>query len=139
MFRGFKRYLGTRHVQSLSISALLAVSVAFLLLLASCSSDENVLKVKGSKLSAYPSSKTIGEAIDAFFADAKWSSGTSDKGVAFVNAEGKITYADKEVTAVLQFQISKDGKTFQVNALEFNGVPQNQLMINGLLAKIYEK
>jgi hypothetical protein len=109
---------------------------AFLLL--SCSSDENVQRVKASKLSGY-TNKTIGEAIDGFFANPKWSSGTSEQGVEFVNAEGKITYANKEVNAVLQFKLSKDKKTFEVNALEFNGVPQNQLMIAGLLDKIYEK
>lgn len=100
-------------------------------------SDE-VKTVKNGKLNAYPN-KTIGEAIDSFFGDSSWSSGVSEKGLKFVDVAGKITYLEKPINAKMQFELDKNGTQFSVRALEFNEIPQNQLMIEGLLEKIYEE
>lgn len=100
--------------------------------------SEEVKIVKNGKLNAYPN-KTIGDAIDSFFGDSSWSSGVSEKGLKFVDVAGKITYMEKPINAKMQFVLDKNGTQFSVRALEFNDIPQNQLMIEGLLEKIYQE
>ena len=121
-------------------TALIGLVLMVLFALSSCggSNDEQVMMVKAGKLSAYPN-KTVGEAIDGFFANPSWSSGTSESGTEFVNAVGKITFMNKEVKAVLQFKIDKAKKTIEVSALEFNDIAQNKLMLTSLLSKVFEK
>ena len=46
-------------------------------------------------------------------------------------------YQEKEVTALLQFLIN--GDSFELGAVEFNGVPQNRFMGVGLLNKMCEE
>ncbi|MGO9533311.1 MAG: zinc ribbon domain-containing protein [Syntrophobacteraceae bacterium] len=96
--------------------------------------------VKTGHLQNYPQ-RTVGEAIDSFFGDPKWESGTSadgeTKGKTFVNAKGKIKFMEKDVDAILQFIITEEVNTFKVHALEFNNIPQNQFIIVGLLEKMY--
>ena len=54
-----------------------------------------------------------------------------------VNATGKITYMDKEVKAEIQFIVNKDNGTFNMNAFEMNGIPQNVFMVAGLINKMF--
>ena len=96
--------------------------------------DETVQKVKHGRLSGCPE-KTLGEMADGFMASPSWSSGKTAQGDAFVNLEGKIMYAEKEVTGLIQFKFNKDD-TFEFNALEFNGAPQNALIAGVLLQKM---
>jgi hypothetical protein len=49
-----------------------------------------------------------------------------------------MTVAEKDVICALQFLVDTKNGVFQVQALEFNSVPQNQLMITALLTKMYE-
>jgi hypothetical protein len=44
----------------------------------------------------------------------------------------------KPVEAVLQSRVNRADGTFDVGALEFNGVPQNAITRAGFLAKMYE-
>jgi hypothetical protein len=101
-----------------------------------CNDPSEVQSVKNGYLTSYPGI-TIGKAIDGFFASPEWSSGKADDGLVYVNAKGKITYLDKEIEAIIQFKINDD-ESFEINAVEFNGIPQNQLMIAGLISKIFE-
>ena len=93
--------------------------------------------VKNGTLNSYPN-KTIGEAVNSFFGNPKWKKIIADDGHTYVNAEGKITYMEKEVNAAIQFRIYKETNTFEINAFEINGVPQNNFMLYGLLSKMYE-
>ena len=97
--------------------------------------------VKTGHLQNYPQ-RTVGEAIDSFFDSPKWESGTSadgeTKGKTFVNAKGKIKFMGKDVDAVLQLIVNEEDTTFNVHALEFNNIPQNQFMMVALLTKMYE-
>ena len=99
--------------------------------------DPNVTLVKTGHLSAYPN-KTIGEATDAFIGNPRWESGTGQDGTEFVNVRGDIRYMDKPVEAALQFEINRRLGTFEVRALEFNGIPQNGLVQIGFLEEMYE-
>ena len=97
--------------------------------------------VKGGHLSQYPG-KTIGEAIDGFFGAPAWESGTGSdgatKGKTLVNATRKITYMEKEITAAMQFVVNVEAGTFELSALEFNGIPQNALIRGVLIKKMFE-
>ncbi len=97
--------------------------------------------VKKGHFKDYPN-VTIEKGIDNFFGSPKWESGTgtdgATKGKTLVNISGNIMFMEKEVKALLQFVVNNEDSTFEVNALEFNNIPQNLFMINGLLSKMFE-
>jgi hypothetical protein len=45
---------------------------------------------------------------------------------------------EKPITASLQFKISSNRDTFEIQALEFNGIPQNKFVQQALLARMFE-
>ena len=108
------------------------------LLVASCAESPAVQSVKNGHLTDYPH-KSIGSAIDGFFANPRWSSGTGTDGqTTLVNVRGDILYHEKRVTAELQFVLDDETGSFRINALEFNGIPQNRLMITTLIERAFE-
>lgn len=113
------------------------VVLIVLLAVVSSSNDANVGLVKTGHLSAYPNIP-IGKAVDGFMGSPRWESGTATDGTEVVNVRGKIRFMEKEVEALLQFEIDPDHETFEVGALEFNGIPQNPLIKAALLEKMYE-
>ena len=129
--------------QLLKIVCVLLLSLTF----AACTSQE-VKTIKESHMDMCPE-KTVGQMVAGFFGSPSWSSGISKgneeigipDGVTLVNVKGKITYNDKPVTAVLQFVFSEDGDEYEfyVQALEMNEIPQDELMITGLLEKMCEE
>jgi hypothetical protein len=98
--------------------------------------SETIQMVKQGYLNDYQS-KTIGKAFDDFFAGESWSSFELD-GSHYVNVKGKITYHDKPVTAVVQFNVDKETASLEIEAFEINEVPQNLIVLYGLLEKVYE-
>ena len=72
---------------------------------------------------------TVGEAFDGFLSDPKWESGLSDDNVRFVNVKGGALYFGEEAELAVQFIIvdEKEG-SFQYNACEVDGTPQNNLV-----------
>jgi len=110
--------------------------IAMSLILFSCGGNSKEVKsVKEGRLTAYPE-KTLGEAIDSFMGDPEWESIEADDGNIYVNVKGSIMLHEKEVEALIQYKV--DGDYFELNALEFNGVPQNMFMYSGLIDKMYE-
>ncbi|MDE3032113.1 MAG: DUF4339 domain-containing protein [Acidobacteriota bacterium] len=97
--------------------------------------------VKTGHLQSHPE-KTVGDAVDAFFGDPKWESGTGvageTEGKTLVDATGRINYLDKAVNARIQFVVNTEEGTFELRAFEMNGIPQNQLMTGVLIEKMYE-
>ncbi|WP_339221020.1 hypothetical protein [Paenibacillus sp. FSL W7-1332] len=98
--------------------------------------NKNVLAVKGGELQDYPDS-TIGDAFTEFFRDPTWKNFKAATGENVVEFTGYMIYENTTVKARLQFLLS-DEDFFEVGALSFNDVPQNTLMTNSLLAKIFE-
>lgn len=99
--------------------------------------DPSVAMVKGGNLYTCPN-HTVEEMVDSFMGSPSWESGTSDSGLEFVNINGDIMYANKEVRATVQFKINESNQTFEFQAIEMNGVPQNKLIANALLKKMCE-
>lgn len=103
------------------------------------SSDDRLVRiVKDGHLTQYPKT-TVGRAVDRFFGNPKWESGTADDGSSVVNVTGKIQFMDRDVNARVQFVVHPSDSTFEVYAFEMNGVPQNDLMKFGLLAKMHSR
>ena len=108
--------------------------MTFLFLL-SCAEDASVSMVKSGVLNSCPD-KNMDEMVNGFLGSPKWSSGISEDGQKFVNIEGRLTYAEKEVDGLIQFLVNDD--RFEFSAFEINEVPQSVLIANALLEKMCE-
>ena len=117
------------------------------------STDENVLFVKNGSPSGYPD-QTYGEAFEDFFTSPTWKyfSGTKEgpdddgdgepdsieKNIDVVEFTGYCMYQDVEVKALIQFTLDKEAGTFEPTFLSLNDVPQNGLMLIGLINKVFD-
>lgn len=106
------------------------------LLLVGCGSQE-IDMVKGGRLPNCEGG-TMAQVTDGFMKAPSWESGKTSDGREFVNVTGEISYMEKPVKATVQFFLDKSNKSFQFGALEFNGVPQAQLIAGVLLTKMCE-
>lgn len=114
--------------------------------------DEHVTGVKGGTNSAYPGI-TYEEAFENFFSNPTWRYfvGTQDgpdndgdgepdytvENVDVVEFTGGCIYADVEVTALIQFVLDEEAGTFQPTYLSLNEIPQNMLMLSGLMETVF--
>lgn len=107
----------------------------------SCFEDKAISIVKNGHFSGY-TNMTVGEAVDGFFANQKWTSGIPvDEELSnfmLVNVEGKILYNEKKVNAEIQFLVDEDTGVFELYAFEMNGIPQNDIMKLYLIESMFE-
>ncbi|MFM4995573.1 hypothetical protein [Aeromonas sanarellii] len=116
----------------------LAASVSLLMVPAAQAgllSKWDELTVKGGELESCPG-VTLEQQADSFFKDPEWSAGKATDGRKLVNVSGTFTYEDRPVRGLLQMWIQ--GEEFSVEALEINGQPQPDVMIDALLEKMCE-
>lgn len=99
--------------------------------------NEILLSVKNGTLTNYPDIK-IDDAFTNFFSSPTWKYFQAETGEHVVEFTGYCTYVEKEVKAKLQFLVEEGEESFEIGALEFNEVPQNELNKLALLAAIYE-
>ncbi|AUY09423.1 hypothetical protein [Aeromonas sp. ASNIH2] len=95
----------------------------------------NELTVKTGELESCPG-VTLEQQADSFFKDPEWSAGKATDGRKLVNVSGTFTFEDRPVRGLLQMWIQ--GEEFSVEALEINGQPQPEVMIDALLDKMCE-
>lgn len=119
-----------RLVLAASVSLLMAPAAQAGLL-----SKWDELTVKGGELESCPG-VTLEQQADSFFKDPEWSAGKATDGRKLVNVSGTFTYGDRPVRGLLQMWIQ--GEEFSVEALEINGQPQPDVMIDALLDKMCE-
>ena len=93
------------------------------------------LTVKTGDLESCPG-VTLEQQADSFFKDPEWSAGKATDGRKLVNVSGTFTYGDRPVRGILQMWVQ--GEEFSVEALEINGQPQPDVMIDALLEKMCE-
>lgn len=93
------------------------------------------LTVKGGELESCPG-VTLEQQADSFFHDPDWSAGKAADGRKLVNVSGTFTYLERPVRGLLQMWVQGEG--FSVEALEINGQPQPDVMIDALLSKMCE-
>ena len=125
------RNIGLLNIKNFTRAVLICSTMSLL----SCSDNPTVEMVKNGSLESCES-KTLGEMVEGFMGSPSWSSGVTQENQEFVDVDGTIMFADKEVEASLQFLVNSE--TFEYNALEFNGVPQNNFVAMGLLNKMCE-
>ncbi len=113
-----------------SVSLLMAPSAQAGLL-----SKWDELTVKGGELESCPG-VTLEQQADSFFKDPEWSAGKAADGRKLVNVSGTFTYMERPVRGMLQMWVQGEG--FSVEALEINGQPQPEIMIDALLDKMCE-
>ncbi len=71
--------------------------------------------------------------VNSFFANPKWESFVSpDDDKYHLNSSGQITYDNKPVNAVIQFEMDGDDR-WHINAFEINGEAQNEIMVAELI------
>ncbi|MFM4742553.1 hypothetical protein ACEUDH_02930 [Aeromonas dhakensis] len=119
-----------RLVLAASVSLLMAPAAQAGLL-----SKWDELTVKGGELESCLG-VTLEQQADSFFKDPDWSAGTSADGRKLVNVSGTFTYMERPVRGMLQMWVQGEG--FSVEALEINGQPQPEIMIDALLDKMCE-
>lgn len=117
---------------------LLAASVSLLMVPAAQAglfSKLDEMTVKGGELESCPG-VTVEQQADSFFRDPEWSAGKAADGRKLVNVSGTFTYLERPVRGMLQMWVQGEG--FSVEALEINGQPQPDVMIDALLSKMCE-
>ena len=119
-----------RLVLAASVSLLMAPAAQAGLL-----SKWDELTVKGGELESCPG-VTLEQQADSFFKDPEWSAGKATDGRKLVNVSGTFTYMERPVRGLLQMWVQ--GEEFSVEALEINGQPQPDVMIDALLSKMCE-
>ncbi|MBU5336403.1 zinc ribbon domain-containing protein [Intestinibacter bartlettii] len=120
------------------------VTIAILLGLAALGSSgdysEEVSSVKNGHFEDYSSDNgypNVGDAFENYFDDTSWKAFTSD-GIDIVEFNGTFLYYDDETDCCLQFQTYDDG-SFDIYAVEFNGIPQNKLIISALIDEVMDE
>ena len=134
---GTKRPWGLSKILEVAVAGILLVIIAASILSSGGAGDKYVQMVKGGTLNGYPQ-MTVGEAFDGFLSKPKWESGVSDDNVRFVNVTGGILYYEKDAELAVQFIVDEKDGSFQYNACEIDGVPQNNLVVWGLFETIYD-
>ncbi len=98
--------------------------------------NKYVVRIKNTVPSG--ESKSFGKAFDNFFAFPTWKYFDADTGESVVEFTVYCTYMDNKVKAKIQFILYNNGNKYKIHTLSFNDVPQNQLMLQTLLVKIFE-
>ena len=113
----------------------LNIFILFSLLFTSCDSPE-VSSIKTGSLGSC-SDRTVDEIVSCYMASPSWESIVATDGNTYVNVTGGIQYDGKDVNALLQFLINPDD-TFEANAFELNGIPQNFFLLATLTNEMCE-
>lgn len=112
---------------------IIAAAVVVILILIVAFSGKPGKVVREGYLTSYSIDVTVEEAFDNFFSDCKW----KEEGDSYVIFTGGCLYMDKEVDVTIKFKVT--GDSFVIESLSFNDVPQSDLMLFGLLEKVYDE
>jgi hypothetical protein len=93
--------------------------------------DQNIALVKYGSLYDCPN-RTLDDMANSFMNNPQWESVYSNDGRTYVNLTGGITVYNRPATALIQFNITAND-TFELQAIEYNGVPQNMFESSHLL------
>lgn len=111
-------------------------------ILAACGGeDPHVTAVKEGSPYDYPN-QTYGEEFEDFFASPSWeyfegSTEDSDEVSDVVEFTGRCTYQGVEVDVLIQFTLDMDDGSFEMTYLAFNDVPQDMIMMAGLMEAVF--
>jgi len=116
------------------------ILMPFLVLaLQACSDDPAIQRIKGGTFNDCQEA-TIGQLVDNFFASPSWALIAADDGRTYVNLTGGMTLYEEPVNALVQFTAPlTDEAAFEINAFELNEIPQNAIMIAGLVTAMCDE
>jgi hypothetical protein len=81
---------------------------------------------------------TVGESFEQFLSNPEWAVIHTEDGAVYVNLTGELTYMNKPVEGLLQFSVDMDATRWEFVTVEFNGIPQNKLVMAVLAKKASE-
>lgn len=93
------------------------------------------IEVRGAYLSQYSTKVTIEEAFENFFDNCKWTKYKSE-GYTYVAFTGTCLYLDERADVRIVFKVT--GEKFIVDSLDINGQTRSNLILYGMLSKVYE-
>jgi len=94
--------------------------------------------VKNNYLNGH-SEPSIGIAFDSFLRNPEWEAFIGTDDVRFLNVSGEVSLFNNVVEVLIQFQVDSINKSYSICAMELNGEPQNNYVINSMINKIYGK
>jgi hypothetical protein len=109
-----------------------------MLLFAGVADDEHITKVKNGSLSSHPGTP-VGKALDHFLGHPQWTEGETKSGQQVVNVTGDVMFQGQRAKVLLQFMVNPEAGTFELYALELNGVGQNRLVQAAFMDKVFEE
>lgn len=123
----------------IGLAKIMAGVIIILIIVFNWSSIINIFRpgaaVRNAYLTQYSENVTIENAFDGFFANGKWKT-YEERGNSYVVFTGACEYFGEKVDAKIVFKIT--GENFIVDSLEINGVAQSDIILYGLLLKVYE-
>lgn len=125
----------------IAVIGVIVVLIVGVALASMAGESEEVTRVKEGHFIDYSEDEgytDIGTAFENYFSDTSWESFTSEDGMEIVEFNGTCMYYDKETNCSIQFELYDDGG-FSIYAMEFNGVPQNTLMIDAVVENAMEE
>jgi hypothetical protein len=128
---------GNHKILAIVLAAVAACIFLVMLLAPRLGNNKYIDYVKNGSPKSYPNI-TYGKAFGSFFANPTWKYFKSDENQDVVEFSGACSYQNVNVTARVQFLLDVDNGTFDVYYLGFNDVPQNKLIIMGLIKKVFE-
>lgn len=93
------------------------------------------IEVREAYLTQYSNTVTVEEAFENFFKNGKWST-YKERGYSYVVFTGECEYLGEPADVRVTFKIT--GEQFIVDSLDVNGQTQNDIILYGLLSKVYE-
>ncbi len=99
--------------------------------------NPHVLSVKNGYMTNRPN-LLIGDTFSNFFASPTWTNFKAESGENIVEFTGYMMYEETRVKARLQFIVQEDG-AFEIGALSFNEVPQNEFVTLMVFNAIFEE
>ena len=109
------------------------------LALQACAGDPAIQRIQGGTFNSCEEA-TIGELVDNFFASPSWSLIEADDGQTYVNLTGEMTLDEEPVNGLVQFTAPlTDEAAFEINAFELNEIPQNAIMVAGLVTAMCDE
>lgn len=129
---------GTFKIVAGIFAVIIGIVFIFTIIMPRVVTSQKVEIVKDGCFTDFPEEQgytTVGEAFDNYFEDTKWRYFVSDDGSDIVEFEGIFLYCNKETHCRLKFELYAENR-FKTDALEFNGVPQSNIMINALIDEV---
>ena len=106
------------------------------IVLSQLSSSQNIALIKTGSLPDFGATN-IETITSNFLNNPVWTEGVTSDGTTFVNVNGTTNREDSKVQTLIQFFV--DGKSFHVNALELDRVPQNKIATAAFFVLMFEE